>query len=41
MIINENITTVCIDQDDDCILFIAFEEPVDANEVRGGSLPRR
>lgn len=26
--------TVCMDQDEDCILFIAFEEPVDAIEVR-------
>ena len=33
--------TVCNDQEDDCILFIAFEEPVDAIDVRGGNLPHR
>lgn len=33
--------TVCNDQEDDCILFIAFEEPVDAIDVRGGNMPHR
>ena len=33
--------TVCNDLEDDCILFIAFEEPVDAIDVRGGNLPHR
>ena len=32
--------TICREQDDDCILFIAFEEPVDAIDIRGGNLPR-
>jgi len=31
----------CLEQDDDCVLFIAFEEPVDAIDVRGGNLPQR
>lgn len=32
--------TRCLGQDD-CLLFIAFEEPVDAIDVRGGNLPHR
>ena len=31
----------CLEQDDDCLLFIAFEDPVDAIDVRGGNLPHR
>jgi quercetin dioxygenase-like cupin family protein len=31
----------CMEQEDDCLLFIAFEEPVDAVDVRGGNLPHR
>ena len=33
--------TVCMDQNEDCVLFIAFEEPVDAHDIRGGNLPNR
>jgi len=32
--------TRCLDKDE-CLLFIAFEEPVDAIDVRGGNLPHR
>ncbi len=32
---------VCKGPEEECILFIAFEEPVDAIDVRGGNLPHR
>ncbi len=32
--------TICADGDE-CILFIAFEEPIDAIDLRGGDLPHR
>ncbi|TVQ67748.1 MAG: cupin domain-containing protein [Balneolaceae bacterium] len=32
---------VCKGPEEECILFIAFEEPVDAIDIRGGNLPHR
>ncbi|GEM_PF-1115880 len=31
----------CLEQEDDCLLFIAFEEPVDAVDIRSGNIPHR
>jgi len=32
---------ICVGPDEECLLFIAFEEPVDAIDIRGGNLPHR